>query len=62
MKITIDHVRAAGHCTKGARSWFERHDLDFRKFINEGMEEEVLIEKGDSLILKVIELAHKEVE
>lgn len=62
MKITINHVRKAGHCSKGARSWFERHDLDFKEFIRNGMNEEVLIVKGDALILRVIELAHEEVE
>lgn len=62
MRITINHVRKAGHCPNGARAWFERHSLNFKEFLRNGMDEEVLIEKGDALILRVIELAHKEVE
>ena len=30
--ITIDHVRAVGLCVNGTRTWFARHDLDFRAF------------------------------
>lgn len=34
-RITIDHVRAAGLCVHGARTWFARHALDFRAFLQQ---------------------------
>ena len=34
------HVRAVGLCVNGTRTWFERHDLDFRAFLREGCDAE----------------------
>jgi arsenate reductase-like glutaredoxin family protein len=56
-KITITDVRRAGHCVKGAKTWFERNGLDFKVFLKEGMTEEELLATGDGLAQDVI--AHK---
>ncbi len=55
--ITADDVLKAGHCVvPGLRDWCESHDLDFRKFVREGYRASVLLERGDALAERVIEL------
>lgn len=52
--ITINDVRLAGHCVKGAREWFDRHDLDFRDFIKNGISEERFLSSGDALAAEIV--------
>ena len=56
MIITIEDVRRAGHCTRGARRWFEAHDMDFRAFLNEGIDAGEFTAKGDGLAQRVVDL------
>jgi len=55
--ITIDHVRAAGLCVNGTRTWFARHGLDFREFLREGLDADTLLATGDAMALRVVEHA-----
>ena len=55
--ITIAHVRAVGLCVNGSRTWFERHGLDFRAFLREGLDAETLLATGDAMALRVVEHA-----
>jgi len=55
MHITITDIRAAGHCVAGARDWFKAYDLDFRDFVRNGIDAEVLLATGDALAVQVIE-------
>ena len=55
--ITIDHVRAVGLCVNGTRMWFARHDLDFRTFLRDGCDAEILLSTGDAMALKVVDYA-----
>jgi arsenate reductase-like glutaredoxin family protein len=55
LRITITDIRAAGHCARGARTWFERHGFDFRAFLKDGISEEELLATGDALAVQVIE-------
>ena len=55
--ITIDHVRAAGLCVNGTRTWFALHDLDFRAFLRDGCDAEILLSTGDAMALKVVDFA-----
>ena len=55
--ITADDVVKAGHCVvPGLRDWCKAHGLDFRKFVQEGYPATVLLEKGDALAVRIIEL------
>ena len=56
-RITIDHVRAAGLCVHGARTWFERHALDFRAFLQQGLDAGTLLATGDAMAERVVALA-----
>lgn len=53
--IRIDDIRKAGHCVTGAREWFERHGLDFRAFLKDGIPADEFIEKGDALSKRIVE-------
>lgn len=55
MRITITDIRAAGHCVAGARGWFRTYDLDFRDFLKNGIDAEVLLATGDALAEQVVE-------
>lgn len=57
LRITIDHVRAAGLCVNGSRAWFARHGLDFRSFLREGLTAEALLATGDAMALRVVQYA-----
>lgn len=55
MIVTINDVRAAGLCVRGAREWSERHGFDFQDFIRNGIEADRLLASGDALSQRVIE-------
>lgn len=55
MQITITDIRNAGHCVAGARAWFRSYDLDFRGFLKNGIDSEVLLATGDGLAEQVIQ-------
>lgn len=57
MIITIQDVRAAKMCSRGARRFFERHSLDWRTFISDGLPEEVIAATNDAMAKQVIEVA-----
>lgn len=52
--VTISDIRAAGHCVKGAKSWFEYHELDFKAFLREGIEAEILLATNDQFAIDVV--------
>ena len=60
--ITIDHVRAVGLCVNGTRTWFARHDLDFRAFLRNGCTAETLLATNDAMALRVVERARIRLE
>lgn len=56
LRITADDIRKAGHCiVPGARDWFARHGLDFRKFIKEGIPASEFLAAGDALAKSVVD-------
>ena len=57
--VTIDDVRAVGLCVNGTRTWFARHDLDFRAFLRDGCDAETLLATGDAMAQRVVEHARQ---
>lgn len=49
-RVTIADFRACGVCPR-ARLWFERHGLDWRSFLRDGIDVETLRATGDQLTL-----------
>ncbi|MFL0802460.1 MAG: hypothetical protein K6L81_01995 [Agarilytica sp.] len=57
MIITLAHQRKFHYCSKGARRFCKRHDLDFLEFVRNGYDESVLLETGDAMAIKLVEFA-----
>lgn len=57
MRVYMKHVRQAYMCSGGARTFFEKHNLDWTKFLREGIDAEELIKTNDAMALKVVEVA-----
>lgn len=55
LRITINDVREAGHCPSGARNWFLEHGLDFRDFLQNGIDAETFLSYGDALSRQVVD-------
>jgi hypothetical protein len=54
------HLREIGYCNRGCRTFFERHGLDWREFLADGIEADRLASTGDAMALKAVEHAAKE--
>lgn len=58
MKVEMRDLRAAKICGRGARKFFERHGLDWRKFVKDGIDADELVGTGDAMALHVVEVAN----
>lgn len=54
-------IRNAGlwYCANGSKTFFERHGLSFRDFLNNGIGFDALEKTGDAMALKAIDQAKK---
>ena len=59
VRATIQDVRNAGYCASGARRWFEAYDLNFRAFLSDGIDAEILRGTGDALGIRVANVAEE---
>lgn len=55
--VTMQHVRGAKMCSRGARAFFERHGLDWERFLREGLPVEQVEATGDAMAFAVAEVA-----
>lgn len=55
--VTIRDIRACKMCSSGTRAFFVRHDMDWNKFLSEGLPEEDFIRTGDAMAMQVVEAA-----
>lgn len=62
MMIRMSDVRAAKMCSRGARDFFARHDLDWSAFLETGVDHELLLATGDPMARQVVELVLKRAE
>jgi hypothetical protein len=49
-------------CSRGARHFFERHGLDWPKFLREGIDADELAATGDAMAIRVAEIAEQEAD
>jgi hypothetical protein len=56
LTITIDDVRVAGHCARGAKTWFDDYGLDFRDFLINGIAATKFLATGDGLAERIVRL------
>lgn len=55
--VTMEDVRIAKMCSRGAREFFKRHNLDWDRFLKEGLPVEMIEATGDAMAIKVAEVA-----
>lgn len=55
--VRMEHIRAARMCSGGARSFFDRHGLDWAAFLRVGIDAEELLATGDEMARQVVEVA-----
>lgn len=65
--VTIDHIRRArelhgGYCARGIKVWCERHGIDFRRLLQEGLPCAELEHIDDAFLNKVVLIAKGEVK
>ena len=53
--IKMPDLRAAKMCSRGARRFFEQHDLDWQDFLKNGIPASVLAATGDHMALTLVE-------
>lgn len=52
-------TRRGGFCAPNSREWARRNGLDFRAFVREGVDAEVLLATGDGFAIKLVEWARQ---
>jgi hypothetical protein len=57
--VRIEHLRKLKYCARGVRKFFEKYNLDYQKFLNEGITEKELMETNDAMAFAAIEEAKK---
>ena len=55
--VRMEHIRCARMCSRGSRAFFERHGLDWQRFLREGIPASELLAIGDAMALQVVEVA-----
>lgn len=58
-KITITDLRRAGHCAVGIKRWFDAQGLDFKSFLKDGIDDDVLRATGDGQVLNALKQIEK---
>lgn len=56
-RVYMRHIRQAGMCAHGIRAFANRHGIDFKEFVENGLPVSVLEATGDAMALKVVEIA-----
>jgi len=55
--VTINDVRRAKMCSSGARQFFIDHNLDWSRFISEGLPASIIESTNDAMAMQVVEVA-----
>ena len=54
VRVTIQDARELGFCVGGTRTFMERHGLDFKAFLRDGLDAADLLATGDSMAERVV--------
>jgi hypothetical protein len=57
--VTMKDIRACAMCSGGTRGFFKRHNMDWNKFLAEGLPEDDFIATGDAMAMQVVEKARE---
>lgn len=56
--VTVKDARSIKYCKDGTRKFFEKHNLDWNKFVKVGISAKQVIETGDAMAIELVEAAH----
>ena len=51
--------RTPGYCVPKSREWAQRHGIDFKAFMRDGIDADVLLATGDALALRLVAWARE---
>lgn len=54
VRVTIQDARELGFCVGGTRTFLERHGLDFKAFLRDGLDASDLLATGDAMAERVV--------
>lgn len=49
--------KGKGYCRSGTRKFFKKHNMDWIKFLKEGLPEEAFLQTGDSMAAELVRIA-----
>lgn len=55
--VTIRHLRELRLCGPGSKKWFEDHGFDWKDFVRNGLDADLLEATGDPFALEAVRLA-----
>lgn len=56
-RVTVQDLRTARYCLKGARTWFARHGFSWAELVRDGISAERLQATGDALVIAAVRAA-----
>ena len=56
--VTIKDARSIKYCKKGSRKFFKRYNLDWDEFVKIGISAKQLLDTGDAMAERVVEVAY----
>ncbi len=54
VRVTIQDARELGFCVGGTRTFMDRHGLDFKAFLRDGLDAADLLATGDAMAERVV--------
>jgi len=58
--VNIKHARQLKYCVRGCKTFCEKYNIDFKKFVKEGVDAEEFLKTGDAMALKLVEHVKKQ--
>lgn len=53
--VKMDDIIAAGHCVRGAQLWATNNNIDWRRFLRDGVPATELLATGDGQAMQVLD-------
>lgn len=58
--LRIQHIHKGGYCSRGARAWAARHNINYTQFVLHGIDVEIIEKVGDAFAMHVCQIARDE--
>lgn len=58
--LRIHHIHQGGYCSRGAREWAKRHNINYTQFVLNGIDVNIIEKVGDAFAIHVCQIARDE--